>query len=220
MKTCLRYILILAVTLSGLTLPAAAAQKREASDTVYIYQSWRQVFNLTPGVMLIDPYIYGDSQFSVNIYFEDEAVSDVLREKGFVALSIGDSIWFTNSTYLKGKFKGDTGGLDGLLPLFYNTKVAYVACLGNPSVKDVFFARDEDITYPIDYYYIDFKNSEVRKVTHDYLSELLVEYHDLKMRYEGMKDYKKRYVIEDYFFKYVDRATGDFMHPYILELVE
>ena len=60
----------------------------------------------------------------------------------------------------------------------------------------------------------------MRKVNHSYLSELLEDYHDLQMRYEGMKDYKKQYIIEDYFFKYIDRATGDVMHPYILELVD
>ena len=40
------------------------------------------------------------------------------------------------------------------------------------------------------------------------------------MRYEGMKDYKKREIIEDYFFKYIDRASQDVMHPYILDLFE
>jgi hypothetical protein len=56
-------------------------------------------------------------------------------------------------------------------------------------------------------------------VTHSYLSELLSEYHDLQMRYEGMKDYKKREIIEDYFYKFIDRATEDIMRPYILDLV-
>jgi hypothetical protein len=69
------------------------------------------------------------------------------------------------------------------------------------------------------YYYIDFLNHRVKRVTHSYLSELLTDYHDLKVRYEGMKDYKKQYVIEDYFYKYIDRASDDVMHPYILDLV-
>ena len=45
------------------------------------------------------------------------------------------------------------------------------------------------------------------------------DYHDLQVRYEGMKDYKKPEIIEDYFYKYIDRVTGDFMKPYILDLV-
>ena len=72
----------------------------------------------------------------------------------------------------------------------------------------------------MDYFYIDFVTSTVHRVTNEYLSHLLEDYHDLQMRYEGMKDYKKRYIIEDYFFKYIDRATDDFMHPNILDLVE
>ncbi len=60
----------------------------------------------------------------------------------------------------------------------------------------------------------------MKRVTHEYLSELLEDYPDLQMRYEGMKDYKKREIIEDYFFKYIDRATEDIMRPYILDLTE
>ena len=38
------------------------------------------------------------------------------------------------------------------------------------------------------------------------------------MRYEGMKDYKKREIMLDYFFKYIERANQDVMKPYILDL--
>jgi hypothetical protein len=76
------------------------------------------------------------------------------------------------------------------------------------------------MTFPVDYYYIDFKNGRVRKVTHNYLSELLEDYHDLQMRFEGMKDYKKRYMVEEFFFRYIERVTDDVMQPYILDLVE
>ena len=58
------------------------------------------------------------------------------------------------------------------------------------------------------------------KVTPQVLSELLEDYHDLQVRYEGMKDYKKRPVIEYFFLMFVDRASQDFMRPYILDLVE
>ena len=40
------------------------------------------------------------------------------------------------------------------------------------------------------------------------------------MRYEGMKDYKKQEIIEDYFFRFIDRASSDVMRPYILDLVD
>ena len=60
----------------------------------------------------------------------------------------------------------------------------------------------------------------MRKVTYRYLSELLEDYHDLQMRFEGMKDYKKRYMVEEFFFNYIERATDDVLRPYILDLVE
>ena len=78
----------------------------------------------------------------------------------------------------------------------------------------------DDESDVIDYYYIDFVNYKVRRVNPTVLSELLRDYHDLLMRYESMKDYKKRNIIEDYFFKYIKRATDDFMHPDILDLVK
>ena len=59
---------------------------------------------------------------------------------------------------------------------------------------------------------------KVQKVTPEVLSNLLESYHDLQMRYEGMKNYNKREIIHDYFYKYVDRATEDFMRPFILDL--
>ena len=71
----------------------------------------------------------------------------------------------------------------------------------------------------VDYYYIDFQNKEVIKITPSSLSELLEDYHDLQMRYEGMKDYKKRDIMMDYFFKYIDRAQQDCMKPYILDVM-
>lgn len=219
MKTCLRYILIMMVLASSCSM-SAVAKTPELKDTVYFYQTWQQVFDLTPVVMLVDPYIEISSLLSIRIMTDDDAAIDKLKENGFIAVSLGDSIWYANSNYLKNMFKCDSRAFDDLVPLFYNRKLAYVTCLGEPSFKDVLFARDDEVIYPVDYYYIDFNNKRIRRVTHQYLSELLEDYHDLQMRYEGMKDYKKRYIIEDYFFKYIERATDDFLRPEILDIVK
>ena len=63
-------------------------------------------------------------------------------------------------------------------------------------------------------------NRRVIKITPESLSELLEDYHDLQMRYEGMKNHKKHEIIEDYFYKYIDRATEDILRPYIIDLVD
>ena len=39
------------------------------------------------------------------------------------------------------------------------------------------------------------------------------------MRFEGMKNNKRNEIIEDYFYKFVDRASDDIMRPYIIDLV-
>ena len=191
----------------------------ERNDTVYFYQSWQQVFDLTPGVFIVNPYIEAETPYSVRVLTDNNEAIETLQKSGFVAVS-HDGLWYANSRYLKNKFQCDDRAFDNLVPLYYNEKVAYIACLGEPSVKEILFAHDDEMTFPVDYYYIDFKNGRVRKVTHYYLSELLEDYHDLQMRFEGMKDYKKRYMVEEFFFRYIERVTDDVMQPYILDLVE
>ena len=80
--------------------------------------------------------------------------------------------------------------------------------------------QDANYDDTADFYYFDFVNRRVIKITPESLTGLLEDYHDLQMRYEGMKDYKKRYIIEDYFYKYIDRASEDILRPYIVDLVE
>jgi hypothetical protein len=109
--------------------------------------------------------------------------------------------------------------------VFFNDKVAYLTFVGygeNLSFTQMMFGTlDDPVEYEeiVDLYYIDFFNRKVLKVTPVVLSGLLEPYHDLQMRYEGMKDYKKRSIIRDYFYKFVDRATQDVMRPFILDLV-
>lgn len=188
-------------------------------DTVYFFQSWDEIIYFQPSVMLVNPYIEAFSPFEVSIYSGDEQVNQKIAETGFIAASMGDSVWFVNSEYIQENFRGDVRSFSGLVPLFFNEKVAFITYPGKVTVKQILFGDDAEDAYTIDYYHIDFQNNKVKRVTHSYLSELLEDYHDLQMRYEGMKDFKKREIIEDYYFKYIERARGDVMHPYILDLV-
>ena len=217
MKTSLKHLLsLLTVALSAFCCYADS----EPNDTVFFYKTWEQMLDMKPMAMLINPYVEVYTPFELFIGSNDETVNRVLSEEGFIAISLGDSIWYANSEYLHREFKGDVNEFTNFVPLFFNEKVAYLTYPGKLSVKDLLMGDDYSENYTIDYFYIDFMNSRVKRVTHKYLSELLEDYHDLQMRYEGMKDYKKRPIIEDYFFKYVQRATGDIMHPAILDVVE
>ena len=190
-------------------------------DTVYVYSTWQQMFEQSPEKLLIDPIIETISPYELEIYpsRKSESISKC------VAVTLGDSIWLINSWYLKLHFNGEVDKLNGFLPLFFNEKVAYFL-QGNLKVTmlDLLFGvvdeYAEDAEFEYNFYYIDFLNHKVSKVTPEVLTELLGEYHDLQLRYEGMKDYKKMKIIEDFFYKYIDRATSDLMRPYILDLVE
>ena len=215
MKNWLKYLMLVAV--ASMSVQAIAQTE---PDTLYFYKTWKQIMDLEPTAFIVNPIIDAYSPYEIYFITGYEEV-DKSIQKDYMAVSQGDSIWLINSEYLKTNFKGDVNGLNGFIPMFFNDKVVYLTANGPVTVKEVLFGNTADgfTTPSMSYYYIDFLNHRVKRVTHSYLSELLTDFHDLKVRYEGMKDYKKQYVIEDYFYKYIDRASDDVMHPYILDLV-
>ena len=217
MKTWIRNFLLLALTMASLHAVAVEVPH----DTIYFYKTWEQMLYFEPSAYIIDPIIDAFTPYEVYVETGSDDVNKTI-EKEYMALSQGDSIWLINSKYLKKNFKGDVKGLDGFIPVFFNEKLAFITGNGPLTVKDVLFGTDSDgvTSYTQAYYYIDFLNLKVNRLTHGYLSELLEKYHDLQMRYEGMKDYKKSYMIEEFFFKFIDRATEDVMQPYILDLMQ
>ena len=219
MKNWLKFIVLAAV--ASMSLCSTAQNMTVAYDTIYFYKSWEQMLYLEPTAYIVNPVIIAETPFEIYIDTGYDETNQAI-ENDYLALSQGDSLFLINSNYIKDFFKGDIKGLNGYIPIFFNDKVAYLTANGPLKVKDILFGYDRDgvTSYTQAFYYLDFVNRTVKHVTHSYLSELLTDYHDLKVRYEGMKDYKKQYVIEDYFYKYIDRATQDFMHPYILDLVD
>ena len=212
MNKRIRHIILLALALTSLQ----ALANPEAQDTIYFYDTWEQILDKSPCAMGLDPFLFSDG-YSMAFEFTDRNFNSNAR-KQYIAASVGDSIWFVNSRRLQKNFKGDSKDLNNYVPLFYNDKVAYAVTHAKPSFMEILMG--EEYSSEIDYYYIDFINRKVLRVTPAALSNLLEDYHDLQMRYEGMKDYKKRYIIENYFFKYVDRATDDAMRPFILDLTD
>lgn len=190
-------------------------------DTVYFYDSWEQMLDMTPSSMIVSPDIEVINPYEIDIYTS----TDDYRLYDHMAASIGDSIMLISSLYLRKNFKGDKHDFSSnkFYPVFFNEKVAYVVNLTygeELSLKELLFGNlENDEGVPV-YYYLDFMKRRVRKVTPSVLCELLEDYHDLQMRYEGMKNYKKHEIIEDYFFKYVDRASQDIMRPFIVDLVD
>lgn len=212
------HIVVLFAVMSAMVVCA------QAQDTVYFYNTWERMLESRPSAMIINPVIQVNSPFEV--YFEtgDDNNNDVI-DRTHIAATLGDSIWLINSSYLKRNFKGDAKRLKGFVPVFFDDKVAYANYVNTTnwsvSLNDYLFGDvsfDGETSSVMDHYYIDFFNRKVLKVDHEVLSELLEDYHDLKVRYEGMRDYKEPYMIEEFFYKFVDRASQDVMRPYILDL--
>ena len=217
MKNWIKIFCLLAVVFFS---NVARADENNSTDTVYFYETWEQMLDMTPAVMVVSPVIEAVTPFEIDIY----TTTDDYRLLNYRAASIGDSIWLVSGKYLNNAFQGDTRDFsyEKFYPIFFNEKVAYTVSLSyddDLSLKDILFGTTDDYELVAVFYYMDFRNRKLKKVTPKVLSELLEDYHDLQMRYEGMKNYKKREIIEDYFYKFVDRATDDIMRPNILDLV-
>ena len=207
-----RHIALILLAMASLI----AVAQEEPHDTVYFFENWYQVFDNEPAAMLADFDIYAYSYA-----FEFETYNQVLNDRikrQYIAAIVNDDLWLINSHYLYDNFDVDLRYLNHYVPLFFNDKIAYTISAASVSFKDPI--EEGDNLNSIDYYFIDFLNRKVQRVSPSVLSGLLEDYHDLQMRYEGMKDYRKRAIIEDYFFKYIERATQDVMRPYILDLVD
>lgn len=219
MKTIFRKIILLAFM--ALTSFHASAYT-VPHDTIYFYSTWQEILDVQPVAMIVDPVCDAVSPYEIYIETGLDNVNEKIR-KDYIALSQGDSLWLINGDYLKRNFGGDAKNINGFSPFFFDEKTAFVVSPRPLNVKDILLGNDVDgmTSYGTpEYYYIDFLNKRVERVTYTYLDKLLEDYRDLQMRYEGMKDYKKSYIIEDYFFKFVDRVSQDIMRPYILDLVD
>ena len=197
------------------------AVEPEDHDTAYFYNTWQQMLDGRPVSMYVDPYIVMVDGSPFSVYFKGGIKVNETIKKQHIALSIGDSIWMINDEYIRECFKGDAKNIRRFSPLYFNDKVAYLISSASVSLTESLLGSSyEGVALDVPaIYYIDFTNRRVEELTSDYLSKLLEDYPDLKMRYEGMKDYKKQYIIEDFFFQYVDRATEDIMRPYIVDLM-
>lgn len=222
MNNGLRHILLLVILAA-----MASAGRAVAQDTVFFYNTWEQMLSQSPVAVIIDPVIETVSPFELYIDTGDDDINEAIYTR-HIALSLGDSIWLMNSNYLRRYFKGDVKKINGFVPVFFNEKVAFINYVvtndWSVSINDYIF--DDEVNFDgsskngVRHYFIDFMQHQVLKVDHEVMSQLLGDYHDLLMRYEGMKDYKKPDIIEDYFYKFIDRATADIMRPNIVDLVD
>ena len=65
-------------------------------DTVYFYDSWEQMLDMTPSSMIVSPVIEVINSYEIDIYTS----TDDYRLYDHMAASIGDSIMLISSLYL------------------------------------------------------------------------------------------------------------------------
>lgn len=215
------HIALILLTLSAFISSNAKAQ----TDTIYIYESWEAIFDSEPDAMLLNPTIDAYTPFDIDFNINESSMNQALHNET-VALTVGDSIWMLNTHWLNKNFKGDCRRMDHWVPLYFSAKIAFVtwtdyqiglgrALLGG-LLGDPYLFADESQFDNGDIYIIDFDDARVYKLDHKALSKLLEPYRDLKVRYESMKDYKKRHIIRTFFMEYINRLNDDPNVPFII----
>lgn len=209
------------------TLVATAQEYQARHDSVWVYNSWEAIMDQWPDTLLVNPEIEVWTPYDIEFKTRSKAANQMLEEQT-IAVAVGDTTWLINTKLLQDQgYKGDVKKMDDFAPLFFNAKVAFIQCvpthtsngmallgalLGDPEL----FSEDP-WENPADFFWIDFENKRVDKIDHKKLSELLSVYPDLQRRFEQMRDYKKRYIIQSFFIDFIQRASRDPGYPYLLD---
>lgn len=209
----------------------------EGTDTVWVYNNWQSLFFNGPDTMAINPNVEVFSPFNIKFKTTEKKNKELKKmiEKQSLALSIGDSVWMINSHYLRDSLSGQYNRIfENYAPLYFNEKIAFVQFIITeisylPFEIDSFEGLSAGVgRYGIfdagDYGYvsvphfiIDFPSRSLNLVDRNYLLFLLERYPDMKRRYEMMQDQNEFYMINQFFWDYVDRLSRDPFAPTIID---
>lgn len=191
----------------------------EPVDTIYLYNSWQAILSQKPFKAYSGPIVWGNNALEYEvIVYDDDVISTIYLQS--IAMTLGDSTWLVNANYLLQNFKCDYTGFKGFIPLYFTNKIAFVQywddypsdfgvrVVPGPDGSPKYETVDQHYGDPV-FYILDFDKSEVRKIDHDELAQLLAPYPDLQRRYLGMKHAKRQDVIQFFLMKLVDARTND-----------
>lgn len=202
----------------------------QGTDTLMVYNSWKSVFLDGPDTVAINPNveIYSPFQYKFKPTEKDRKPLSKMIDKQAVAVAIGDSVWLVNSKYLRDSLAGPYNKyFEDYLPLYFNEKIIffqylateisyliaeidnfdgleYYVGVGRSSVLD-FGAGVADVVH----FVIDIDSKTVYLVDRDYLLFLLERYPDMKRRFEMMQGQNEFYLINQFFWDYVDRLDRE-----------
>ena len=201
----------------------------QGADTLKVYNSWQSLFFNEPDTVAVNPNveIYSPFKFKFKPTEKDSKPLRKMIEKQSLALSIGDSVWFINSRYLKDSIGGGYNEIfEDYVPLYFNEKIAFVqfiiteisylpiqienfiGVVAGVGRDGIFNAGDYGYV-AVPHFVIDFDNNQVFLVDRNYLLYLLERYPDMKRRYEMMQDQYEFYMINEFFWDYVERLEQD-----------
>ncbi len=240
MKTKLLMTILLAVLLGDMAQAQYFTDRKhdEGTDTLMVYNSWKSVFYTGHDTVAINPNveIYSPFQYKFKPTEKDRKSLSKMIEKQSVAVAIGDSVWLVNSKYLKDSLAGSYNKyFHDFLPLYFSEKIAFFQYL--PTEIDylgveidnfeglqyyVGVGRSSVLEYPsgiidVAHFVIDLENKMVFLVDKNYLLLLLERYPDMKRRFEMMQGQNEFYLINEFFWDYVDRISQD---PYAPDIVQ
>ena len=210
----------------------------EGTDTLMVYNSWHSLFYEGRDTVAINPNIeiYSPFQYKFKPTEKSHKPLSKMIEKQSVAVSIGDSVWLVNSKYLKDSLQGVYNKyFNDYLPLYFSEKIAffqyvpteieYLECeIDNFQNLEhyVGVGRSSVLEYPggvvdVAHFVIDLAQKNVNLVDGKYLLFLLERYPDMKRRFEMMQGQNEYYLINEFFWDYVDRISEDPFAPDIVQ---
>ncbi len=207
----------------------------EGSDTLWLYNSWDALFYDGPDTMAVNPNIEVFSPFNIKFKPTEKNNKELKKmlDKHTVVVSIGDSVWMINGRYLRDSLSGQYNKIfENYVPLYFNENIAFVQFIITeisylPFEIDSFeglyagvgrygiFEAGDYGYVAVPHFVIDFASKSLNLVDHNYLLYLLEQFPDMKRRYEMMQDQNEFYMINQFFWDYVERLSRDPMTPEI-----
>ena len=230
MRNCFRIaLLVIAATIASI----GVAQERLA-----LYFDWHNISYNQPDTVVYDVGISVGSPYVITLKpfnGKDKKLKKILKEKT-LAVSVNDSVWFVNTSYLKKHYSGVAlPFMSHYAPLYFNDKIIYTQYTndidnsflyqlseyvntGMGTVEALKFLTSYGFNLENAYIFtISPKTKTVDVVNDACMSKLLEPYLDLRRRYESMYFYAEPFVINYYFLEYIDRIADDPSVPYIDE---
>ncbi len=233
-------MLVLAIASSSMAWAQYFSDRKHDSgtDTLMVYNSWRSLYYTGPDTVAVNPNIevYSPFHFKFKPTEKSNKVLKKMIEKTSPVVAIGDTVWLVNSRFLADSLAGPYNRyLDDYLPLYFNNKILFFQFI--PTDIDYLYTEIDNFegldTYvgvgrssvleynggysvaDVAHFVIDLSNREVFLVDKTYLLYLLDFYPDMKRRFEMMHDQNEFYLINEFFWDFVDRISSDPSYPEI-----